>query len=93
MATELRITAVGMARQYKGKAAGNAFEKRMNHILVETKKEGLIESTRRGFYQLCQENRNPPRTDLKIGAHVPKQPMGRDAYRKWLASLDSQRKS
>lgn len=83
VATDLKITAAALARQY-GEA--NAFEKRVNNILTETKKEGLIETPKRGFYQLCRENRNPPPADPGIGARIPDRPMGRDAYRKWLIS-------
>ena len=84
VAADLKITAAALSRQYKGES--NAFEKRMNNILTETKDGGLIESPKRGHYQLCRKNINPPLTEAGVGARVQKRPMGREAYRKWLIS-------
>ncbi len=88
VAADLGITREVLARQYQyqGRASGSAFERRMNNVLMETKNEGAIVNTRRGFYQLPLENQNPPRTEPGVNARIPDRPMGREAYRKWLIS-------
>ena len=88
VAADLGITraVLDLEYQYQGRASGSAFERRMNNVLMETKNEGAIVNTRRGFYQLPLENQNPPRTEPGVNARIPNRPMGRKEYRKWLIS-------
>ncbi|MXY64925.1 MAG: hypothetical protein F4206_03385 [Gammaproteobacteria bacterium] len=83
VADDLKITAAALSRQY---GEVNAFEKRMNNILTETKDQGLIESPKRGYYQLVAEYVQPPKTEPGLGICIPDQPLTREAYRKWLIS-------
>lgn len=87
VAAELCISRAALARREKGREDGaNVFQKRMNNILKDTKVEGEIVNTRRGFYLLPLENRHPPQTEPGVNARIPDRPMGRDEYRKWLIS-------
>ena len=88
VAADLGITQATLELQYQyhGRDSGSTFERRMNNVLMETKNEGAIVNTRRGYYQLPLENQNPPCTEPGVNARIPNRPMGRKEYRKWLIS-------
>ena len=88
VAADLGITRESLSReyQYQGRSAGGSFARRMNNVLIETKNEGSIVSSKRGYYQLALESTVEPRTESDVGYVPPERPMTRKEYRKWLIS-------